>query len=379
MKKSKNKKEKGKKIVLSVGLTLSFFAGCYMGGYVSGSIMASLEGSEVNDGTLLFCILGMLYLGAFLHIIIHEAGHLIFGLATGYRFSSFRVGGIMLAKINGKLCLKRHKVTGTGGQCLMAPPEMKDGEIPYVLYNLGGVLVDMAVSLVPLAVFIFAKPESVILSLALLMFAVYGIVFSLFNIIPLGSLTVNDGGNILQLRKSEAARKSFWYQLKIYAELSEGVRMKDMPEEWFPVPEGEDLKNGMACATGVFACNRLFDEHNFDAARELMDKLLDEESGTVNIHRSQLVCDKIYCELIGENNPEVINELLDKSQKSFMKSMKNNPSVIRTSYALALLHEKDTEKAAKIKKKFDAREKTYAFTADMQSERELIGIAEKKA
>lgn len=378
MKNGKSQKEKGKKIVFNAALILCFFIGAYAGGYVCGNILAAVDNGEVNTGVLLLGLLAVIYLSTFLHIIIHESGHLVFGLATGYRFSSFRISGLMLAKINGKLCLKRHKVAGTGGQCLMAPPETENGKIPYVMYNLGGVLLDMTVSLACMAVYFFARPESVFLSSSLLVFAVFGIVLSFINGIPVSNgLMVNDGGNIVQLSKSEKARKSFWYQLKIYSELSEGVRLKDMPEEWFPIPEGEDLKNGLVCATGVFACNRLFDYKNFDAARELIDKLTDENAGTIGIHKNQLVCDKIFCELIGYNNPEVINELLDKPQKSFMKSMKDNPSVIRTNYALALLHEKDKEKAENFKMKFDKREKNYAFAADIQSERELIEIVEQ--
>ena len=40
-------------------------------------------------------------------IIIHELGHLIFGLLSGYKFSSFRIGNIMLVKTGGKLKFKK--------------------------------------------------------------------------------------------------------------------------------------------------------------------------------------------------------------------------------------------------------------------------------
>ena len=79
-----------------------------------------------------------IYVAFFFHIIIHEAGHLVFGLLTGYKFSSFRVASFMWLKEDGKLKLKRLSIAGTGGQCLMTPPDMKDGKMPLVLYNLGG-------------------------------------------------------------------------------------------------------------------------------------------------------------------------------------------------------------------------------------------------
>lgn len=57
----------------------------------------------------------------FIQIIIHEAGHLVFGLLSGYEFVSFRIGSITLAKYDNKYCFKRFHIAGTGGQCLMMP------------------------------------------------------------------------------------------------------------------------------------------------------------------------------------------------------------------------------------------------------------------
>lgn len=46
----------------------------------------------------------------FLTIIIHESGHLVMGLLTGYRFSSFRISSFLLQKDNGKLKLRRFDI-----------------------------------------------------------------------------------------------------------------------------------------------------------------------------------------------------------------------------------------------------------------------------
>ncbi|MBP3888386.1 MAG: hypothetical protein J6F30_12205 [Cellulosilyticum sp.] len=39
--------------------------------------------------------------------MIHEGVHLVFGLLSGYRFSSFRIAGWMWIKKEGKLCFKK--------------------------------------------------------------------------------------------------------------------------------------------------------------------------------------------------------------------------------------------------------------------------------
>ena len=94
-------------------------------------------------------------------VITHEAGHLICGLLTGYRFVSFRVFSVMLLRENGKLKWEKHKVPGTAGQCLMAPPQKENGNYPYRLYNLGGILVCGILSLIPMvsAFFLFEYEE----------------------------------------------------------------------------------------------------------------------------------------------------------------------------------------------------------------------------
>ena len=62
---------------------------------------------------------------------------------TGYKFNSFRIFSVILIKQNGKLKIKNISLAGTGGQCLMSPPELIDGKMPYVLYNLGGVILNV--------------------------------------------------------------------------------------------------------------------------------------------------------------------------------------------------------------------------------------------
>ena len=98
-------------------------------------------GPDVTIGqeVLLFAMLMLsVYAAMLLQIIIHEGGHLVFGLATGYKFSSFRILSWMLVREEGKLRLRHLSLAGTGGQCLMAPPDLKDGRVPFLLYNFGG-------------------------------------------------------------------------------------------------------------------------------------------------------------------------------------------------------------------------------------------------
>ena len=137
MKKQKKRKINwGQWIMMISFMLIGGICGILMMEYID-KFNAAEKSSAENITTLILLFLGM-YVAMFLQIIIHEGGHLVFGLLTGYQFSSFRIGSFMWINENGNLRFKRLSLAGTGGQCLMNPPEMVDGKIPYVLYNLGG-------------------------------------------------------------------------------------------------------------------------------------------------------------------------------------------------------------------------------------------------
>ena len=186
----------------------------------------------------------------------------------------------------------------------------------------------------------------------------------------------NDGYNAFSLTRNLEAMRSFWIQMKANEQLAKGVRLKDMPEEWFTVPSDEAMKNGMVAVMGVFASNRLMEAQQFEEADKLMAHILEIDSGMVDLHRRLMICDRMYIELITENRKEVLDSMSTKEQKKFMKQMKNFPSVLRTQYVHALLFEKDTAKADKFKVQFEKCARTYPYPNDIQSERELMEIAD---
>ena len=125
-----------------------------------------------------------LYGAALIQIIIHEAGHLVFGLLTGYRFCSFRVFSLMWIRENGKIRLKRMSLAGTGGQCLMGPPELSDGKMPVMLYNFGGAILNLVSAALFLGLSFLCPPVSMV-RVFLWFLAVFGLGFALMNGLPL--------------------------------------------------------------------------------------------------------------------------------------------------------------------------------------------------
>ncbi len=372
MEKEKKKNFKLQNVLfIIIFIVIGFFCGILIGKYI-----AQKEEPLIS----IIILLAAMYIMMFLQIIIHESGHLIFGLLTGYKFVSFRIGSFTIIKTNGKLKLKKYSIAGTGGQCLLSPPEMKDEKIPYVLYNLGGSILNIISAVILLLLGILFKNND-ILNILCIMGAIIGIAYALMNGIPLrlGAID-NDGYNTLSMSRNPKALKALWMQMKASEMTANGVRLKDMPAEWFTLPEKDELKNSMIASIGVFACNRLMDELKFDEAEKLMREYVEDENGAVGVYKNLLKCDIAFCEMVEEvPNVEEVEKILNEQQKAFMKSMKNYPSVIRTEYTYQLLIKKDIPTALKIKDKFEKISKTHPYSADIESETELIQIAETRA
>ncbi len=352
-------------------------------GFLTVVELESMGAMDMPFWAYMLTLLGMvlaLYLAFIIQIIVHEAGHLVCGLLTGYGFSSFRIGSLMLIRQDGKLRLKQFSLAGTGGQCLLVPPNMVDGKIPYVLYNLGGFLTNILAAAIGLALLPLSSKGP--LHFFFLLTGVIGIGFALVNGIPMNAGGVsNDGHNARCLGKNPNALRAFWLQMKINEAQAAGVRVKDMPEEWFELPLQEDMGNSLCSAQAVIRTSWHMDRHEFELASQSIDTLLeDSKAGKIEvqgIYQNMMAMDRIFCELIGNGDRAKVDALLTKELQTTMKQMKNMISVIRTQYVLALLYDNKPEKAACLKAAFDKQASKYPYPAEVQSEREFMQMAEE--
>ena len=335
------------------------------------------DGTPKKDLILwLFGCLAMLYVNFFLHTALHEAGHGLFGLLSGYRFVSYRIGSLMWVRKKDGIHLFRYSLPGTAGQCLMDPPAWNDGRFPLLLYNMGGAIVNLLLGLISLVAFFFVNHG--FLRVFLLESAFIGFFLALLNGVPLpAALLNNDGSNAREAMSSIRARRAFWIQMRISAVAAEDVRPKDQPEEWFELPAREETESSALIASlAVFRANRLMDEHRFEEADELMKSLLEHPGKIPQIYQYLLASERLFCELISENRPEEIEKLYTKELKAMLKQMETQISILRTKYAYAKLFQKDPQECAKIRRKLDRMLESYPFEADKQSERELLEIVD---
>lgn len=349
-------------------------------GLVSAMALGDLAG---DDSGLYFLYLGVFLLSlivSFLaQIILHEAGHLVFGRLTGYRFVSFNVlGHIWQKDKEGRVRHGRMQIAGAGGQCLMAPPDYNGGDFPFTAYNLGGVMMNLIVALV-CALLMWANPFVVPDILLGCMIGV-GVFFALTNGLPIPVAAIqNDGRNLTCIRRDLHARRAFWAQMAIAAALAEGTRIKSMPDEWFaPFPE-EEMDNPIVSAIAVMNTTRLMDEMNFPAAEEAIHALLSRKKGILGLYRTSMACDGAVCELIAGRPGPLTAMLAEEQHAAVIKAMKAHPTILRTQYAIALLRDRDADAAARLLDAFEKAAKTHPNPQEIAGEREILFAVQQSA
>lgn len=168
-------------------------------------------------------IVSFIIISATTAVIIHELGHLIMGLISGYKFSSFRVFSKHLQKTkNNQYKVYIKSIPGTLGQCLMAPPQTKD--LPIFLYNFGGVLFNLLSSILVFLIMLITK--NYYLSIFSIVFTTISTVLATSNWINIKNVS-NDGNNYRSAKNNQTAKKALFYILDIEHHLALGNKLSD--------------------------------------------------------------------------------------------------------------------------------------------------------
>ena len=220
-----------------------------------------------------------------LNIVLHEGGHLVAGLLTGYRFVSFRFLNFTLINRDGHLRLRNYELAGTGGQCLLAPPDKPIEQIDTRWYNAGGVLANILIAAISLLLF-WVCDLPTWLNEFLLILGIISILTALTNGIPMKMGGVaNDGLNLFQLEKDATSKQCFCNILDVNARSQKGESYKDMPERLFAPPQPIDWKNSMHVAAMLLSATRMLAFHQWEDAYQLLTEALNHKDDYMKLYQ----------------------------------------------------------------------------------------------
>ena len=310
--------------IMVVGAVVGYFVG-----KIAGDSLSSVDKPNI----ILLLIAGVI--SFILQVIVHEAGHLVFGLLSGYKFVSFRVFDFKIIKDeNGKLSFRYEKIAGTGGQCLMRAPEYVEGKFKYKLYLLGGVIFNIVFSIVSWLI---------LSSYYTLLFALIGFTLAFLNLIPMG---FNDGMTFYHASKDETTRFVLYLQLEYIYYQSIGKYL--LIEKTEVVEKINSLEitntNYLTDALEFIKLDGLEYFFEFEALYNESRKLYIEREDLLPVYKVELMA--LLVKLISLVNPEdeLLEELMnDKSLKVRLKQKNPQTKNILATYEWGI--KLDDEKA----------------------------------
>ena len=224
--------------------------------------------------------------------LVHEVGHLVFGLFTGYEFNYIHVGGRILVKKDGKLVFKESRRKIPAGSCLMITKRDEEN-FKFILYYLGG---GIFTSILTVACFIVAIFTSEIdFQLFFYIASGYTFLITLLNLIPLAS---NDAVRIKAALQSKEARHALYIQHILIKKLEKGERYRDFDEQLFVVSEDVDYSNFFIVSMIIGNAERLYDLGCADKYLEQYKRL--NPTSIPKSYRIEILIEYLYYHMIHE-------------------------------------------------------------------------------
>lgn len=328
---------------------------------------------DFSEGLAVFIVALVSMIVSFIVLVpIHELGHLICGLLTGYKFVSFRIFNYTISKINGKLKVKKFAVAGTGGQCLLTPPDLPLEDIPTGWYNFGGIFANLIVLVIALPFFLLDLNP--FFAEALGVFVAVDAIMIMLNGIPMMANGVgNDGYNMKLLKKNLLSKQGIVNQLRANALIQNGVPPKDMPDEFFMNMSEIDYSNALEVSIPLMYSSRLVDEMKYEEALTCLELLYSNKKEIMPLYVKEIACELAFLYL-RTGHPYKAEELLDRDLKKYIETYhKMMSSKERLRCAIALYLDKDEAKAHEIYENLLKSKDDYLLQGEVLSDLDLMG------
>lgn len=243
------------------------------------------------------------FIFVWIQIMIHEAGHLFFGWATGYQFLSYRIFSFVMLKENGKLVFKRQAVNEAVAQCLMVPnKEWDNTDYPFKLYLSGGILFNTIFSLSAL----FLLTNEFIPIIQILLFSGIGLFLAVSNGIP---KRMNDGSILKKCSYNPAYRRMMYHQLRTVYYLTESRPLNALPPESFELSQEVSLSDPFSLYVMRLKYYKYLEQLQFDKAAEILEKQWEIRDELVPMDRLMIQAEKLFCMSIQQKTVEETRKL----------------------------------------------------------------------
>ena len=242
-----------------------------------------------------------------LFVAVHEAGHMVFGLISGYSLLTYKVGPFEWYEKDEKLAFRVNSLNSMVlGQCLMVPPKPKKKVKPkFFLYNAGGLIFSYLMDIILIILFFIIN--NVYFKYMLIPMITVSIFLTLNNsIYQQGG--INDVCNHVVVKRNPKYINSIMFQLEMVANITKGKRYgaKTLYEPYF-----ENKLNHITLPVSQFRFLYAIDKGDFEEAKRISNIMKNNyRSIPFAIHRVSLIFNILYADI-------VVNESMSDFRRHF--------------------------------------------------------------
>ena len=328
---------------------------------------------------LILITIAAIILPFYLQIIIHEAGHLVFGKLTGYRFLSFRIWNKVLVRENRHWKIKTYSDRDSIGQCLMLPPRKDNRETPYALNHLGGIILNGITGILFLSVSCMEIAFSYFIRLFSFTSGLFGVIMFIANGLPIRYFGNNDGTNYLALRKNKSARYFYFQQLKQLPDLQKGKTYGDLSLEFNRVIKEKDLDNPILGWQKMLEYYSYLDQGWWKKARECLSAFQPIKSLDRGMQYT-IQWEELFLSIVIKDDPKEI-EMRYQRIKGFINRKHGDIDLIRVHLAYkiyrdsqVLTYDKRIKKQEEYRKEMKRRSNNYLYPGKTEFSMKMLQI-----
>ena len=324
---------------LAFSMTGSYFATNFIECYPNAT-----DADFILNMVLLFAAFGVIFL---ITIILHELGHMVYGLKAGLDFEEFSVANLSIKKINGKLkIVMKNTISGIGGYCRMKLAREKSYNNKFLLmYFLGGVIVNYISTIVWIVIFLLTMNHPWLSSVAL-MGIVTNLYLGLLNSLPQTSTI----GMEYDMLKVSHFREDNDYLIKAFtaSSISDDL-LKGVPIETIEAECPSSFKFDGDVLLGLTYADILMRKNKYIETKDLLIKIESETANQLSKQNELLLkIQFIECELRSDCDIESLKKYWTPNVKKYITAMTAmHPSFICFEYAYYLLLQNDEKTANK--------------------------------
>ncbi len=335
-----------KKIGVSVATILAFLAcGILLG--------VQLKQIEISIFPIIIC-LALIFAGAFvftyLHIILHEFGHLRGGLKNGYKFVSFTIGALKIYKVNEKLKISFQRNAKYGGFCQMVPSNTDNIEKSIKKMIMGGINASIIFTIISLVLTILPLFFDVNVYFYCLICANFPIsLYILLNNTVFNEATgaMTDGGYIKTIKDGTATSKVLLRILTIQAMFTSGIRPKDVPYNVFtdiPTLRASDPMYFVAYSNLMPI---LLDKGEIESAIEYTKEAYSNIKHCLDIYREMILSEVFFVKIFYQYKKTEATEIYSEIEEFLLKTPELSSYMCQIAKAIYI--DKDRVKAEELK------------------------------